>query len=601
MEKKKTKRYQNLKNTIQNTKYIFNLVSHVKNGKKLIIINILNSIINSIFPLALTIFPGLIINELVQERNINRLIFYVSTLVITPIIKQTYSFIVGKTLNHLNLKVNLSLEIYFYKHFAMMDFETIEKPDIQILKDRAQKTLGESINIINQVNFLLMAIFSLIAILTIVASLNIIIIVLIFCIIFINSLFKKQSNRKKHNLSLKLSEFDRYQGAYIYMLENFSYAKETRIFDSNDFLTKIYCDSKEESNVVEEKFATEQNKPFLFNSFTSFIQQTIIYIFLIYLVVNDKIPVGTMTIFLTATGQLYGYLSNVFNSYLTLANYSLNIQELKNYFGIQHKQYEIGIKIPKLNENSIFEFKNVSFKYPGSEIYSLKNVNIKFRIGEKLCIVGANGAGKSTFIKLLTRLYFPSEGEILLDGVNINEYNYKNYQQIFSPVFQDFSIYYMTIGKNVALSNDIDFNKLESAFKKSGLSDMVDKLPKKYNTQVGKWIDEEGVNPSGGEEQRMAIARALYHERYIYILDEPTAALDPDAEYEIYMQFNNMIKNKTAIIITHRLSAVQLADTVAVFDKGTIIEYGTHKELYKLGGKYKEMFDKQAKFYFNNN
>ena len=594
---KKKKKNQSIKDTIANTIYIFSLIKNTNGGKKFIILNMLNSFINSLFPLIIVIFPGMIINELISTKNINKIIIYVTILVTTPLINQIYNFLINRTLYHLNLMINLNLEINFYKFFAKMDYETIEKPDIQVKKDRAQKTLSDSLNIINQVNILFMALLSLIAISTIVASLNALIIILIVLIIFINSFYKKNSNKKKHNLSLQLSKFDRYQGAYVYMLEDFSYSKETRLFNSSDFLTNIYYKSKQESNTLEEKFSKEQSKPILFNSFTNFIQQSLIYSFLIYLVLNGNIAIGTMTIYLTATSQFYGYLSNLFNSYLTLTNYSLSISELKEYLNIPCKQYEIGNKTPKYSNESIIEFKNVSFKYPGSEIYSLKNINIKFKANEKLCIVGPNGAGKSTFIKLLTRLYFPTEGEILLDGVNINEFNYTKYQALFSPVFQDFASYNMTILKNVTLDDNVNLKKVEDAFIKSGLSTMIEKLPKKYDTQVGKWIDEEGVNPSGGEEQRMAIARALYHERSIYILDEPTASLDPDAEYEIYLQFNNMIKNKAAVIITHRLSAVQLADKVAVFNKGSIIEYGTHNSLYKNNGKYTEMFDKQAKFY----
>lgn len=237
------------------------------------------------------------------------------------------------------------------------------------------------------------------------------------------------------------------------------------------------------------------------------------------------------------------------------------------------------------------------FRYPGSERYALEKINIKLSVNEKLCVVGPNGAGKTTFIKLLTRLYFPSEGEILLDGVNINTYDYEKYQRLFAPVFQDFSKYYMTLRENIVLADKFDEEKLDKVCSSVGIDALVKKLPKGYETQVDKWIDEEGFEPSGGENQRIAIARACYHGGDIYILDEPTAALDPLAEYEIYTQFANMIHGKTAILITHRLSAVQLADTVAVFNNGQVVEYGKHKDLYANGGIYTEMFDKQAQFY----
>lgn len=257
----------------------------------------------------------------------------------------------------------------------------------------------------------------------------------------------------------------------------------------------------------------------------------------------------------------------------------------------------MGNIIPKFKKGSVIEFKNVWFKYPGSDIYALKNVNLTIKEREKLCIVGMNGSGKSTLIKLLMRLYFPTEGEILLNGININCYDYSAYQRLFAPVFQDFANYHLTIGENITFSKEYDLKKLNKICKQCGLMELLEKLPKGYETQVGKWIDESGIDPSGGEEQRIAIARARYRDGYVFVLDEPTAALDPFAEYEIYSQFNSMTENKTAIFITHRLSAVKLADAVVVFDNGELKEYGTHGQLYAKNGIYKEMFDKQAEFY----
>ena len=256
-----------------------------------------------------------------------------------------------------------------------------------------------------------------------------------------------------------------------------------------------------------------------------------------------------------------------------------------------------GSLTPTFGVDSVIEFKNVSFRYPGSDRFVIKGLSLTIRGDEKLCIVGANGSGKSTFVKLLTRLYVPTEGEILLNGININEYDYREYCRLFAPVFQDFALYNITLGENIVMAESYDEERLRSAARQSGLSEMAEHNKNGYDTVIYKWFDEEGIEPSGGEGQRIAMARALYRGGSVYILDEPTAALDPNAEYEMYTQFNNMITDKCAILITHRLSAVQLADRVAVFDDGHVAEYGTHAELYAKGGIYTEMFDRQAQFY----
>jgi ATP-binding cassette subfamily B protein/ATP-binding cassette subfamily C protein len=332
------------------------------------------------------------------------------------------------------------------------------------------------------------------------------------------------------------------------------------------------------------------------------IQELALYAYLIFLVIQKGLAVGSLTIYLSAVGRLAQSLSQVMQSYLELAKISLDVRDFKKFMEIPLSHQVSGDKIPVFDKNSFIEFKNVSFKYPNSDNYALKNMSIIIRGDEKLCIVGANGSGKSTFIKLLTRFYKPIEGEILLNGINVNEYDFIKYQGMFSPVFQDFSLYYMTLGENIVLDKEYDEERLKRIGARSGLTPLLNKLPSGYNAHLwsmNQWDEENSFAPSGGEGQRIAIARAVYHDSLIYLLDEPTAALDPIAEYEIYTQFNDMITDKSAVLITHRLSAVQLADKVAVFDNGGLIEYGTHKQLYEKNGTYADMFNKQAQFYID--
>ena len=222
-----------------------------------------------------------------------------------------------------------------------------------------------------------------------------------------------------------------------------------------------------------------------------------------------------------------------------------------------------------------------------------------FRSGEHLSVVGLNGAGKTTFVKLLCRLYDPTDGEILLDGVNIKEYDYSEYMNIFSPVFQDFRLFAFSIKENIVLGNlNDDKDKVDGIIDQVGLKDKVDSLEKGSDTMLFKSFDENGIEPSGGEQQKMAIARALYKKAPVVILDEPTAALDPVAEYDIYRNFDTLVGGKTAIYISHRLSSCKFCDRIAVFSEGKIKEYGTHEELVKIdGGVYSEMFRAQARYY----
>lgn len=242
-------------------------------------------------------------------------------------------------------------------------------------------------------------------------------------------------------------------------------------------------------------------------------------------------------------------------------------------------------------------FENVSFRYPNCQNYVLQNINIKLNKGCKLAIVGENGAGKSTFIKLLCRLYKPTEGKITINGVNIENISRESYGKILSVVFQDFKLFSFDVADNIMLNSEHDIKKLIRALDKSDLTEKMKTLENGVNTYVNREFDEHGVEFSGGEAQKLMLARSYYKDSPIVILDEPTASLDPKSEVYFYDHFKSVIGNKSAIFISHRLASTSFCDKIAVFSKGSIVEFGTHKELLKLNGIYAEMWKVQASLY----
>ncbi len=590
-------KHQTFDQTCNYALYALKYVWKRKQGKTYILMKELSALLNGLFPLVNMIIPGLIINELVQGRAISKIIFYIIILLTVPAVQNIINYFLDKKLNKLSLHLSLAFNEEFYHYVLGMDYEKIENPEIQVKKERADDALSGIITVVDQINAVTTAIVSLLAISSVILTLNPFVILLVVLVIFSNSVMAKRANLKKHDLGKKLSDFDWYQGGVSYMLNHISFAKEIRIFDIKSLLISLFTKSKEESNVFELEYRKCNWRLGLFRTATNLIQQGILYAYLVYKVLFKDLPIGNMTIYLSSVGQFSNSLGSVFDSYIRLADRGLKTQELIDFLSVTAAQEIKGTKIPVFRDDSVIEFSHVSFRYPGSEHYAIRDMDLKICAGEKLCIVGSNGSGKSTFIKLLLRLYHPTEGKILLDGVDINEYDQKAYQQLFAPVFQDFVSYYMNLGMNIALTHDYDEKKLDEICEKNGLDSMLSHLPKKYETPLEKWFDSEGIDPSGGEEQRIAIARACYHGGDIFVLDEPTAAIDPITEYDIYMRFNKIITGKCTVLITHRLSAVQLADKVAVFENGCVAEYGTHKELYDKKGIYTEMFDKQAKFY----
>ena len=267
---------------------------------------------------------------------------------------------------------------------------------------------------------------------------------------------------------------------------------------------------------------------------------------------------------------------------------------------LSDEMYKGSLPMEKRSDNEYhIAFRNVSFKYPGSQEYALKNFSLEFQVGEKLAIVGRNGSGKTTMIKLLCRLYDPDEGEILVNGVDIKKFRHHEYGKLFSVVFQDYVLFSLMLAENIAADKDYDGEKVRRCLMDAGFGERLESLGEKGITSyLYKNYTDEGIEISGGEAQKLAIARAIYKEAPFVLLDEPTAALDPIAEAEIYSNFDKIAGSKTAIYISHRLSSCRFCDKIAVFDKGRLVQTGSHEELLAdKGGVYASLWNAQARYY----
>ncbi|MBQ7360050.1 MAG: ABC transporter ATP-binding protein [Lachnospiraceae bacterium] len=309
--------------------------------------------------------------------------------------------------------------------------------------------------------------------------------------------------------------------------------------------------------------------------------------------------VGSVTQYVSAITSLTANASELLKALGSMKTNTTFLRTIYELLDIPNNMYQGSLTTEKRADRQYeVEFRDVSFKYPGSEAWALRHVNMKFKVGSRLAVVGENGSGKTTFIKLLCRLYDPQEGQILLNGIDIRKYNYRDYMDIFSVVFQDFQLLSQPLGANVAGSATYDKERVLKALEDAGFGERLAELEDGLDTMLYKDFDKKGVDVSGGEAQKIAIARALYKNAPFIILDEPTAALDPIAEAEIYSKFNDIAGDKTAIYISHRLSSCKFCDEIAVFHEGQVVQQGSHEDLVvNAEGKYHELWNAQAQYY----
>ena len=330
----------------------------------------------------------------------------------------------------------------------------------------------------------------------------------------------------------------------------------------------------------------------------SFARNGIAYFYLIRLTVTQGLPASEFLLYFTAVSGFTAWVTGILTDFSTLHRECLGLSVVQEYLNLPEPfRFQGGKPIPNASRWEL-RMEHVSFRYPGAPQDTLHNFNLTIHPGEKLAIVGLNGAGKTTVVKLLCGFYDPDEGRVLLNGTDIRQWNRQEYYSLLSAVFQDFSMLDITVAESVAQSVDrIDRQRVVQCLEKAGLMGLVEQFPQGLDTHIGRTVYLDGVLMSGGEFQRLMLARALYKNGPILVLDEPTAALDPIAENDIYMKYHEMTAGKTSVFISPRLASPRFCDRIILIDHGRIAEEGTHEDLMKRNGLYAKLFEVQSRYY----
>lgn len=594
-----------------------------KNYKKLIISYTLNCLFSAIFPLISIYASARMIDGIVNKMPVQ----FVGKWAVIALLSVFFVQIILALTNKIqNTYKDKKYEIFVHilsEKFNELDYKQSQDTDIIGQKSNIEQNIhiGEFgiIRVLYAYDMILESVLAMIGSLVLsyqflVAKWNapesfsflnsVWINVLLIVVIVFLSWISQKFNAKEFEIWNKIAEQGKFGNRvftfYCWEMKDKSRMLDTRMYRQYNLANRMLneCGIFNPGGFFDRIMSTEGVTYKILSEFFSKLQ-----VLLIYLVVVSKSLLGAISIGMLSQylGSLINFTSNLSKFLEGVAMYKTNTPYAELMMDYLHKKSEFyngSLTTEKRSDKKYeVEFKNVSFKYPGTDNWVLKNINLKFDLGKKLAIVGQNGCGKTTFVKLLIRFYDVTEGEILLNGINIKKYRYDEYLKIFSVVFQDFNLFAYPLAQNIASGMDYDEEKVVQSLKDVGMYDDVRKWDKGLDTYLYKDIDENGISVSKGQEQKIAIARALYQDSPFLILDEPTASLDPISEAEIYEKLGEIIKDRTAIFISHRLSSCKFSDKIIVFDKGEIAETGDHDSLISKNGMYKKLWDAQAEFY----
>ncbi|QSX07220.1 ABC transporter ATP-binding protein [Sedimentibacter sp. zth1] len=572
-------------------------------GYKFIFMSLILIFLSIVTPFITTVLPSFAVYLLTNKFDLVNILVYIA---LYALIIMIFNLIIQK----LSLVYKLKLIKYRLIKGRELDYKimdtdylNIDNPKNHVKISKASIAVYENYDIgfsalVFGAKDIIISGLSLILYAAITGSLNIFIIFLLILSPIINII--------ANNLKIKWIEknkyiWDKYDTKLRYLKDESimqKNGKDIRLYKIQNWFSDLFNNLLELRLYWSKKEYRNQLLVDITSRIVTLIQNIVVYGYLLYKVFNGM-NIAAFMLYIGVISGIGNLISVTFDKYVYLSENNVYVNDYLDFYNIKdNTNRDKGIPIPHGVTHEL-EFKNMTFRYPETDKPIFDKINLSIKKGEKIAIVGENGAGKTTFVKLLCGLYQPDSGEILLDGINVNKFNIKNYYNEFSVVFQDVFAFAFSIAQNVAceIVDDIDNEKVYRCLELAGLKEKIDSLEKGINTHLLKELNDDGILLSGGELQKLMLARALYKDSKFVVLDEPTAALDPIAESEMYEKYNSLIRGKTSIFISHRLSSTRFCDRILFMKNGEIIESGTHNELMSLNGEYAKMFNIQAHYY----
>ena len=570
-----------------------------KHTRALYIYFTLSSIAHVVNSILLILFPKYLLDNLVQGYTKRVVVFVILFCACQFALSILKGWIEKKRTICSEIK-RVLLKTELINKLSELRFEQIEDPNILRKFEFSQKCIekGDAETYLQGVFTIISSLAVICSVLFVLDELPIIVWLMIVIVIISNSI--GQLVRAKYTYSELAEETPTERELYYFRgrLLNIEYAKEIRTFRLSDFIEKKTISAIERFFNLSQHYNSKHNRTLWWVNAIGGLQTIILYGYNSYIFLRNHITVGSFTSNISALFQFSEAINSVFTQFVGLFEQGFYLTNLQDFLSLK-STYQGRCPLTPQNQLQI-QFVDVSFKYPGQNDYALEHINTTIYPQERIAVVGPNGAGKSTFIKLLLGLYRPTSGEILLNGVNIETICEKDYHQLFSTTMQDFQLYSFRIIDNLVFNCQETAEEREIArhcIEQIGLGETINHLPKGIDSFLTQRFDDNGIELSGGEHQKLAIARALYRDAPIMILDEPTSTLSPQSEYDIYSKFGKLTENKTVIYISHRLSICTLCDRILVFEGGKIVEEGNHKQLLLNGKQYSVLYNNQSSLY----
>ena len=571
-----------------------------RHSKAFLPVSLVIALVQGLSPLVNIIVPKLIIDELMGARELQKLVMLVLILGGANLILKVIETFLTRVKTVEQDEIQLRSSEGLAEKCIHLPYEDIEKKSVLDLKERALQGSYNFYEVIDLIGVAASSLITLVSLIVLLFTFNGWLIPILTGLTLLNSIVYKHISDLRYQDSVISIPMNRGFSYYGRLASDFSYGKDIRLSHCANFLQHKASEYLNEIVRISGKDYTEIGKMQGLASINMQFQSFLVYGWLAWQAFNGLITIGDFTMYGGAARQFAQALTTLIDSLIGINGLTMHIEPYRDFIALPEAAKKSANETQwSLKENAplIFRFDHVWFRYPETDRDVLQDITIEIHDQEKLSIVGLNGAGKTTFIKLLCRLYQPTQGAITLNGVDINRIPLDDYLKTLSVVFQDFQLLGYSVGMNIAASATPDPARLDHVVDFFGIEQILEELPNGLETSVDRALDEQGVTFSGGQMQKFAIARALYKDAPVTILDEPTSALDPRGEYEVYRNFDKLAQGKTAIYISHRLSSTRFTDRIAVFQDGRIVELGTHADLIADGRLYAEMYAKQAQYY----